>query len=128
LAFVLRSLDEPAVHVHVTARQRKRVDVGGVDDLELIGERLSRSDRRETIADPIDIGFDRLVVENRQLLLRGLRGLSADLLILRRGEKIEAGLDMSLRDHRVGSHGHERRETQRNSPGASRVGDHVVLR
>ncbi len=46
LAFVLRCLDEAAIHVQISARQRKRVDVGGVDDLELVGVVRSGSDLR----------------------------------------------------------------------------------
>jgi hypothetical protein len=65
LAFILRGLDEAAIHVHVTARQRKRVDVGGVDDFELIVEPLARRDRRKALTDPVHIRLDRLVVENR---------------------------------------------------------------
>src|SRR5215813_429787 len=34
LAFVLRGLNHPAIHVHRPARQRKRIDLLGVDDLE----------------------------------------------------------------------------------------------
>jgi hypothetical protein len=128
LTFILGRLDEAAVHVEVSARQCKRVDVGDVDDLELVRVLRPRRDRREALADSVDVSFDRLIVEYRQLLLGGVRGLSTDLLILLRGEKIEPRLDLSLRGPGASCQRRQRRETQRDDPCTRPLLDHVLLR
>ena len=67
---ILGRLDEAAVQIQIAAGQRKRVDVRGIDDLELVRAVRAGGDRREALANLIDEIFDRTIIENGKLALR----------------------------------------------------------
>ena len=68
-AFGLGRLEHAAVEEHRPARQRERVDLLEVDDLEAVAERrlaeLGRNVVDQLLAEPLDEVFDPLVVQQR---------------------------------------------------------------
>ncbi len=88
LAFGVRRLDHAAIDVHRSARQRERVDLAHVDDLEGVAELGMPELLRDGLDQPPpDRRHERrhlFVAQNRQLLFDFHGGLSPELHVLRR--------------------------------------------
>jgi hypothetical protein len=100
LALVARGVDGAAVDVHVAARQRERVDVGRVHDLDLVGPAVAGGLRGQAPDDVGDVLLRPAVAQDGELPFRLGGRLLADLELLLLGEDVEPGLDLgSLGEH-----------------------------
>ncbi len=108
--FALGRLDHPAVDVHRAARQRERVDLPHVDDLERVLELGMPLARRNPLHQPAsDVRHVRghgVVAEERQLLLDLDGGLAAELDVLLRRVLVLGRVDDGLRGQNVHRHQH----------------------
>ena len=95
-------LNHAAVDVHRTARQRKRIDLAHVDDVEGVAElallQLRRDHLHQAPADSIHEGLDIAIAKTRQLLLDLLRRLLTNFHILRGRVLVLGRRDARLRD------------------------------
>ena len=117
--FGLGRLDHAAVQEHRSARQRERVDLPEIDDVEAVAElRLTivgRDGLDETVADPLREVLDALVVQHRHLLTDFRGRLLPELDVLLGGVTVLVPLDAGLRNRRDGNGG--RQERHQEQPG-----------
>ena len=99
-ALALRGLDHPAIEEHRTARQRERVDLLLVDDVERVAEpgmpELGRNGIDQALADALDVVVHALVVQHGQLLSRLGGSLLAELDVLLQRILVRFGRDLRL--------------------------------
>src|SRR5215475_309622 len=96
-AFVACRRNRARVDEQKSAWQGEGVYLARRDDSKLIGESFAGGFRRQLRAELFDVTVDLLVVEHRRLGQNLLGRLPADLDILPRAEKIEAGFETWLR-------------------------------
>src|SRR6266849_8552061 len=99
-AFSTRGLDHSAIDVHRAARQRERIDVAGIDDLEVKTEfrmlKLRWNRGHQTLADSFDIGVNLRIAQQRELLFCFGSRLPSKLDVVRRAEFVAVISDLSL--------------------------------
>src|SRR5215475_12242893 len=96
-AFVACGRNRARVDEQKSAGQGEGVDLARRDDSKLIGESFAGGFRRQLCAELFDVTIDLPVIEHRRLGQNLLGRLAADLNILLRAEKIEAGFETWLR-------------------------------
>ena len=78
LVLAVGECEEPARHEHVASRQRERVGLHHVDDVELVVEAAARHTAQQLSPDLVDVGGERRVLQHSDLGLHVLRALAAD--------------------------------------------------
>ena len=78
LVLAVGEREQSARHEDVAARQRERVGLDHVDDVELIVEAAARHAAQQLAPDLVDVGGERGVLEHADLGLHVLRALAAD--------------------------------------------------
>src|ERR1035437_7001956 len=120
LAHRLRPLDQPAIHVHVAARHRERVDLLAVHDVEVPLEVALVRDGRERIAQHVDVPQRLGIVDERELPRDLRRVVRAHLhfLLLRHGARREHG---KRRERGGGDRAAEKRAAEKRATRAARL-------
>ncbi len=82
LVETIRALDETAVYVDVAARQRERVDLFRIDDVEVPVEVGPAGRLRDRLAEVLDVAANGGIGDDRKLRVDLLRVLAADCRLL----------------------------------------------
>ena len=88
LRFVVGRFDGTPVDIEEPPGESEGVDGRVVDSFELIGVALSRRPVSQTTAQAVEVTVDSSVIQQRQLALRFLRGLAAQLDVLLRRKEV----------------------------------------
>ena len=127
LRLIVGGLDQAAVHVHVSARKGKRVDVRHVHAFELVGILLAGSKLRQTLPELVQVTVHLLVFQHGKLLFGLLRKLCAELDVVLRRKQVPAGFQLRAIIRARGQR-HEPRDAQAGYGAAQRGEERASIR